>query len=165
MRYGHVTNGVIDSGPRSLPSSWANISGLNKMTDEALRPFGWLPWVLVTIPVGQNQVLNGSTITIKPEKILETQIVRDLTSGEIESRNQQARDDNKRQAQVLLSETDWTAASDVGNPSISNPYLVNAAEFAAYRSDLRKIAVNSPVTVDVWPDKPDGVWAYNLPSK
>ena len=165
MRYGHVTNGVIDAGPRSLPSSWGNISGLNKMTDEALRPFGWLPWVLVTVTVGQNQVFNGSTIEIKSEEILETQVVRDLTSGEIESQNQQARDSNKRQAQVLLSETDWTAASDVANPSISNPYLVNAAEFSAYRSDIRKIAVNPPVMVDVWPDKPDGVWAYNPPNK
>jgi len=109
MRYGHVTNGVIDAGPRSLPSSWGNISGLNKMTDEAMRPFGWLPWVLVTVPVGQNQVLNGSTIEIKSKEILETQIVRDMTIDEIEGQTQQVHDSNKQQAEARLQETDWTA--------------------------------------------------------
>jgi hypothetical protein len=41
---------------------------------------------------------------------------------------------------------------------VSDPYLANAAEFVAYRSQLRKIAVNPPVIVNEWPVKPDEVW-------
>ena len=160
MRYGHVTNGVIDSGPGSLPKSWENISGLNNMSNEQLRELGWLPWVLVQVPVGTNQVLDGSTIVINPDDIVETQIVRDMTPGEIQARDQQEMDSNKQQAEARLYETDWTTIPDVSDPTLSDPHLTNAAEFAAYRSDVRKIAVNPPVTVDVWPVQPEEVWAY-----
>ena len=161
MRYGHVTNGVIDSGPGSLPSSWENISGLNNLTNEELRPLGWLPWVFITVPVGENQVLDGSTIVINPDDIVETQIVRDMTPSEIQARDQQEMDSNKQQAEARLYETDWTTIPDVSDPAISDPYLTNAAEFAAYRSNVRKIAVNPPVTVGTWPVQPEEVWAYN----
>jgi hypothetical protein len=161
MRYGHVTNGVIDSGPGSLPSSWENISGLNNLTNEELRPLGWLPWVFITVPVGENQVLDGSTIVINPDDIVETQIVRDMTPSEIQARDQQEMDSNKQQAEARLYETDWTTIPDVSDPAISDPYLTNAAEFAAYRSNVRKIAVNPPVTVGTCPVQPEEVWAYN----
>jgi hypothetical protein len=161
MRYGHVTNGVIDSGPGSLPSSWENISGLNNLTNEELRPLGWLPWVFITVPVGENQVLDGSTIVINPDDIVETQIVRDMTPSEIQARDQQEMDSNKQQAEARLYETDWTTIPDVSDPALSDPYLTNAAEFAAYRSNVRKIAVNPPVTVGTWPIEPEEVWAYN----
>jgi hypothetical protein len=160
MRYGHVTNGVIDSGPGSLPKSWENISGLNNMSNEQLRELGWLPWVLVQVPVGPNQVLDGSTIVINPDDIVETQIVRDMTPSEIQARDQQEMDSNKQQAEARLYETDWTTIPDVSDPALSDPYLTNAAEFAAYRSDVRKIAVNPPVTVGTWPVQPEEVWAY-----
>lgn len=161
MRYGHVTNGVIDSGPGSLPSSWENISGLNNLTNEELRPLGWLPWIFITVPVGENQVLDGSTIVINPDEIVETQVVRDMTPGEIQARDQQEMDANKQQAEARLYETDWTTIPDVSDPALSDPHLTNAAEFAAYRSNVRKIAVNPPVTVGTWPVQPEEVWAYN----
>jgi hypothetical protein len=158
MRYGHVTNGVIDAGPRLLPNSWENISGLNNMTNEDLLPLGWLPWIFITVPVEQNQVLDGSTVVINSADIVETQIVRDLTPGEIQARDQQEQDTNKRQAEARLNETDWASIPDVSDPDVSDPYLANAAEFVAYRSQLRKIAVNPPVIVNEWPVKPDEVW-------
>lgn len=65
---------------------------------------------------------------------------------------------NKALAESLLQQTDWTATVDVSNPEYSNPYLGNQSEFLSYRSDVRKIAVNPPVTVDAWPVKPDEVW-------
>lgn len=160
MRYGHVTNNIIDAGPSSLPSSWENISGLNNLTNEELHPLGWLPWIFITVPVEQNQVLDGSTIVINPAEIVETQVVRDITPDEIQGRDQQERDTNKQQAENLLKQTDWTTIPDVSDPTRSDPYLTNAAEFAAYRSDVRKIAVNPPVTVDIWPVEPEEAWAY-----
>jgi hypothetical protein len=89
-----------------------------------------------------------------------TVVVEPLTPEEIEQRNQQARAANKAQAASLLTATDWTTIPDVSDPTLSDPYLTNAAEFAAYRSQIRKIAVNPPVTVDIWAVAPDEAWAY-----
>lgn len=160
MRYGHVTNNTIDAGPGSLPSSWENISGLNNMNNEELLPLGWLPWIFITVPAEQNQVLDGSTIVINSDDIVETQIVRDMTPGEIQARDQQEMDTNKQQAEARLYETDWTNIPDVSDPAVSDPYLANAVEFAAYRSQIRKIAVNPPVVVSEWPIKPNETWSY-----
>ena len=44
---------------------------------------------------------------------------------------------NKETAVQLLSQTDWTTISDIGNPEMSNPYLENQAEFIAWRSQVR----------------------------
>lgn len=107
MRYGHVTNGVIDKGPCSLPKVWENISGINNMTDEQLREIGWLPWVLVQTPVGENQVISGSTIAIEPTEILETQTVRNLTQQEIDDLKKQ-KEESQMQArhQAYVEESD-----------------------------------------------------------
>jgi hypothetical protein len=67
---------------------------------------------------------------------------------------------NKQQATALLQETDWTTIPDVADPALSDPYLTNATEFAAYRSNVRKIAVNPPTTLAVFPPVPEEVWAY-----
>jgi hypothetical protein len=129
------------------------------MSNEQLRELGWLPWVLVQVPVGPNQVLDGSTVEIKPSEIVETQVVRDMTPQEIADRDQQEKDSNKQQATELLYATDWTTIPDVANPTVSNPYLVNPADFVDYRNQLRAIAVNPPVTVSQWPVKPVEIWS------
>lgn len=64
----------------------------------------------------------------------------------------------KAQAQSILSATDWTSIGDVGNPQMSNPYLVNQAAFISYRSTIRNYAVN-PVTDPVWPTPPTEQWS------
>lgn len=62
------------------------------------------------------------------------------------------------QAKTILTATDWTSIADVGNPEMSNPYLVNQAEFIAYRSTVRGYAVN-PVVDPVWPTMPTEQWS------
>ena len=64
----------------------------------------------------------------------------------------------KLQAQSILSQTDWTSIGDVGNPQMSNPYLVNQAAFISYRSTIRGYAVN-PVADPVWPTQPTEQWS------
>lgn len=66
---------------------------------------------------------------------------------------------NKSTASQLLTETDWTTIPDVSNPDVSNPYLINSAEFAAYRSQVRAIAVNPPTTPAIFPAKPNEQWS------
>lgn len=64
----------------------------------------------------------------------------------------------KATAQGILASTDWTAIPDVADPLKSNPYLMNQAEFVAYRSTIRNYAVN-PVTDPVWPTPPTEQWS------
>lgn len=65
---------------------------------------------------------------------------------------------NKQQAQLLLSTTDWTCTVDINNPNYSNPYLGNQDAFLAYRSQVRAIAVNPPTTPAIFPEVPQEVW-------
>ena len=149
MRYGHVTNGVIDKGPCSLPKSWENVSGLNNMSDAQLRDIGWLPWVFVETPVGTNQVISGSTVVIEAARILETQTVRNLTQQEIDGLNKQKQDENKQIAEEKLAATDWTQVADVP--------LLNKQAFVDYRAAVRAIALNPPVQA-TFPDLPVEQW-------
>jgi hypothetical protein len=63
----------------------------------------------------------------------------------------------KEQASSLLYKTDWTTIPDVADPTKSNPYLMNQAEFIAYRSQVRQLAVN-PVANPVFPPVPTSQW-------
>lgn len=85
--------------------------------------------------------------------------VVDLSPEQIAANEEQAKQKNKQQATQLLQQTDWTTIPDVANPELSNPYLTNSAEFAAYRSQVRAIAVNPPVTVSSWPTMPEEQWS------
>lgn len=85
--------------------------------------------------------------------------VRDMTPEEKEAYDNNLRQQNKAQAESLLQATDWTATVDISNPAYSDPYLANQDAFLAYRSNVRKIAVNPPVTVSEWPIKPDEQWS------
>jgi hypothetical protein len=62
------------------------------------------------------------------------------------------------QAKAILTATDWTSIADVGDPTKSNPYLVNQAEFIAYRSTVRNYAVN-PVANPTFPTQPQEQWS------
>jgi hypothetical protein len=67
---------------------------------------------------------------------------------------------NKAYASSLLQATDWTATVDIADPKYSNPYLMNQADFLAYRSAVRDIAVNPPTTpVTTWPTLPAEKWS------
>jgi len=66
-------------------------------------------------------------------------------------------EDCKNQATVLLFKTDWTTIADVASPT-NNPYLMNQADFFAYRNAVRKLAVN-PVANPVWPTEPAAKWS------
>jgi len=65
----------------------------------------------------------------------------------------------KTQASQLLFETDWTTIPDVASPT-NTPYLMNQADFIAYRNTVRQLAVN-PVANPVFPDKPTEQWSQS----
>ena len=87
-----------------------------------------------------------------------TVVVASLSPEEIAEREVIAKQSNKRQAEQLLSDSDWS-----DKPSVTDTtkplHLVNSAEWEAYRDALRAIAVVPPVTVEEWPTKPEEVWS------
>jgi hypothetical protein len=80
MRYGYVENGKLVEGPRHLPTAWRNISGLNKMSPEALLAAGWLPWVTTYTP---GDITVRTTVEVRATDILETIERRSLTQQEV----------------------------------------------------------------------------------
>ena len=71
---------------------------------------------------------------------------------------QAAKNTCKSQAKAILQTTDWTSIADVGDPTKSNPYLVNQAAFISYRSTVRNLAVN-PVENPTFPTAPTEEWS------
>jgi hypothetical protein len=87
-----------------------------------------------------------------------TQPSQAACDNEIALQTQQAPYEScKQQASGLLYKTDWTTISDVADPTKSNPYLMNQAEFIAYRSQVRALAVN-PVINPTFPPVPAAQW-------
>lgn len=85
--------------------------------------------------------------------------VREMTAEEYQARQQEKLTWVTQEAATLLQQTDWTEV-----PSVSDAtqpiYLSNAAEFAAYRAELRVIAVN-PTLNPAWPTRPATQWTTN----
>jgi len=61
----------------------------------------------------------------------------------------------KTKAQSLLAATDWVTLSDI---TTGSPKLTNQADFLAYRSAVRSLAVN-PITSPNWPVLPTEQWS------
>lgn len=111
----------------------------------------WLPYDPTT------QYLESVAPYIDGEYVYTIQVAQ-LTPEMIEQMHQSEAAQNKTKAVNLLSQTDWTAIPDVADPAKSDPYLVNQAEFVAWRSNIRAIAV-TPTWDAVFPPEPAEVWS------
>ena len=101
--------------------------------------------------------LYPTVVTIRGDiayDVNENEVSYDLAAVDIQA----AKNTCKAQATTILNDTDWTSIADVGDPAKSNPYLINQAEFIAYRSTVRNYAVN-PVVDPVWPTQPIEQWS------
>jgi hypothetical protein len=87
-KYCFVEDGVITDGPKNLPQSWENISGLNLLNDPELRELGWLPYI--------NEIPNYDEETYNPiiqylthesvvgySEVTETYTINDYTREEL----------------------------------------------------------------------------------
>lgn len=147
-----LTDMIYDNPQTSFPET---------VTDEDAAVFNVFPVVETLKPI--YDPITQNLVWVNP--VLEQSVwiqqwaVEQATPEEVAERQDQAKQNNKAQAEQLLQQTDWTATVDISNPQYSNPYLMNQDAFLAYRSQVRQIAINPPVVVDVWPVKPNEVWS------
>ncbi len=151
--YPYYTDDLIADNPQvSFPSV---------ISDELLADYDVFPVVIEPNPPYDpaTQYIETANLPTLIDAIwVQTKTVVNMTPVQIQARDDRLRGDNKSQATTLLQQTDWTTIPDVADPAVSDPYLTNAAEFAAYRNQVRKIAINPPV-VAVFPTMPIEVWS------
>ncbi len=147
MNYCFIENNVIVEGPRGLPRSWRNISGLDQMANDGLKELGWLPVRLVEGDVQEKFV--GSVFAILPDEVVETKIWSNYTEGELAEINAQNAQEIRSERNTKLTESDWTQLNDT---PLDNDSKV---EWTVYRQALRDLPSQAgfPHNV-VWPTKP-----------
>ena len=102
-------------------------------------------------PEGQpDQVLTWNT-----EKLGAQPTQAQLDAAYTTYEGQQIQKQNKAEAAILLSATDWTVNADV---TTGTHKLTNQADFIAYRNAVRAIAVNPPTTPATFPAVPTETW-------
>lgn len=111
----------------------------------------WLPYDPTT------QYLESVAPYINGEYVYTIQVA-ELTPEMIEQMHQSQAAQIASQGKRILANTDWTAIDSVANPEESQPYLLNRAEFLAYRSAVRAIVLN-PSYDSVYPEAPVEQWS------
>ena len=87
-----------------------------------------------------------------------SQPAKEEIDTEIARQNAQAPFDVcKKQAKMLLADTDWSEMPSVTDVTLT-PHLLNVAEFAAYRAALRGFIIN-PVASPSFPTVPTAQWS------
>jgi len=147
MNYCFVENNVIADGPRALPKSWRNISGLDMLDNDSLRELGWLPVRLEEGDVQEKFV--GSIFAILPSEVVETKLWRGYTAEEQAEIDTQKAAQVRRERNTKLAECDWTQLNDT---PLDNTAKI---QWTAYRQALRDVPSQAgfPHNV-VWPTKP-----------
>lgn len=129
-------------------------------TNEDLQPYGYANLYYPPnppVPGRYEKLVELPPAEIDGEWYEQFEVVP-MTPEEIAQLDATTQQENKTNASALLSQTDWTATVDISNPQYSNPYLGNQDAFLAYRSQVRQIAVNPPITPAEFPAIPQEVW-------
>ena len=85
-QYCLIEDSEITDGPRTLPKSWRNISGLNLLDDTALKSRGWLPYINTEPSFVEDTQYLSSEKTIGESDVTETYTVNDYTEAEMTAR-------------------------------------------------------------------------------
>lgn len=147
MNYCLVENNTIIDGPRGLPRSWRNVSGLNWLSDDDLRSLGWLPCRIEEGVVDEKFV--GSTFTITETEVIETKQWRKFTVEEQAEIEAQKAKQIRTERNAKLTETDWTQVDDTPLDNVAK------SAWANYRQALRDVPDQAGFPFNVnWPDLP-----------
>lgn len=87
VEYCYIEDGQIVEGPRQLPESWRNISGLNLLTKEELVERGWIPVEETPATPTSTQSVESYKCVIVGGVVKKTWTLRDKTADEIVAEN------------------------------------------------------------------------------
>ena len=82
MNYCLVEEGKITDGPRRLPKSWRNVSGLSLASNAELKEKGWLPYSETLVTVATDEVKLTTTFVISADGVAGTENKRNMTDAE-----------------------------------------------------------------------------------
>jgi hypothetical protein len=118
-----VEDGQITDGPRPLPVSWRNVSGLNLMTDSNLKKVGWLPHVDVKPAYNpETQYLTRESM-INADNVTEVYTVNDYTSEELGNILEKAK--LKKLAELYANVKQFISCQPNGWPRYDNDLKLN----------------------------------------
>jgi hypothetical protein len=147
MNYCLVENNAIVDGPRGLPKSWRNISGLNWLSNDELRPLGWLPCRIGEGVVDEKFV--GSTFTVTPTEVVELKQWRKFTAEESAEIAAQKAKQVRNERNTKLTQCDWTQLDDTPLDNLAK------SAWANYRQALRDVPDQAGFPFNVtWPVQP-----------
>ena len=79
-----VENGAVTDGPRGLPKSWKNTSGMHHATDAELKVMGWLPFVEVDPPYDAAVYWRDTpTVDIQADQVVYNQVLVAYTAQQL----------------------------------------------------------------------------------
>lgn len=147
MNYCLVQNGAIIDGPRALPTSWENISGLHLLGADRLKELGWLPHRIIEL-TGQHKVMTNTVFTISEDEVVESYESRDMTADEIAAETEAHWSSVRQERNQKLKDSDYT---QLGDASLSDADKLN---WATYRQALRDVTKQANPNNIQWPQKP-----------
>tara|TARA_R110000803_G_scaffold1535_1_gene4962 strand:- start:261 stop:680 length:420 start_codon:yes stop_codon:yes gene_type:complete len=101
MNYCLVEDGVITEGPRGLPKSWRNVSGLNLASDAELKEKGWIPYSDTLVTTGEYEVKLDTTFVISADGVAGTENKRAMTTAEKATQDSNNAKDEIRRLETL----------------------------------------------------------------
>jgi hypothetical protein len=150
---------VLEDGVGYTPLDMSSVPiGVHALQFDTAINYGWIEYDLLpdgTLPQNED-------ITTLPDWAVTCQ--QEWATADYNAKNPPAPTPEELKAQCkaratnYLNTTDWTAIPDVADPAKSNPYLMNQADFVAYRSTVRNLAVY-PVVDPVFPTVPVEQWS------
>ena len=88
MNYCLVENKKITDGPRSLPKSWRNVSGLHLASDAELKEKGWLPFVEQPAILSKYELKDGTEFKIEADRVVGIEKKRAMIDKEKSEKDQ-----------------------------------------------------------------------------
>jgi len=101
MSYCLVEDNKVTDGPKTLPKSWRNVSGLHLASDEELKEKGWLPFTQQAVSLSKYEVKDGGLeYTIKSDGVVGVEQKRTMTKAEKEIHDENVVNEYKTARQI-----------------------------------------------------------------
>lgn len=134
--YAQVKDGsVIHLG--SLPKSFRNISGFDRLSDGELAAYGFLPATVTTPTYNQQTQRLGNTVyDIGSNLVQVTYEVIDLSQAELDAKKNDFKNRNQPMMNEFLYNTDWIFLTDAGlSTEQMDAYLTFRANLVTVRDN------------------------------